>query len=44
VAILLNLQDSICMRITAKVYITIGAHKQAHTQVKNPLLVEPKAL
>jgi hypothetical protein len=44
VAIILNPQDSICMRITTKAYIIIGAYKQAHTQVKNLLLAEPKAL
>lgn len=31
VAIILNLQDLIHIRITAKAYIIIGAYKQAHT-------------
>ena len=44
VATLLSLQYLICMRITAKEDIIICICKQAHTEVKNSLLAEPKAL
>jgi hypothetical protein len=43
VAILLNLQYLIYIRITAKEYIIIYTYKQTHIKVKNPLLLKPKA-